>query len=63
VTKASGEEAVSSHRFWCLEAINLTDRVWLPGESTASPEASHVPLTVSSASDFAGATTLWKVEL
>lgn len=63
VIKATGEEAVSTHRFWCVETVNLTDRVWLPGEDSSSAEASHLPLAVESASDFAGATTLWKVQL
>lgn len=63
VTKASGEEAVSTHRFWCVESVNLTDRVWLPGEDSSSAEASHLPLAVESAADFAAAKTLWKVQL
>jgi len=63
VTNARGEEAVANHRLWCLEAIALTDRVWLPGASTASAEASNVPLTVSSCSDFGASRTLYKVEL
>ena len=62
-TNARGEEAISSHRLWCLEAIALTDRVWLPGASTASVEASNVPLAVSSAGDFSASRTLYKVEL
>lgn len=63
VLNARGEEAVANHRLWCLEAVNLTDRIWLPGASTASVEASNLPLAVSSAGDFAGARTLYKVEL
>ncbi len=63
VTKANGEEAVSGHRLWCTEAVNLTDRVWLPGENSANAEASRLPLTVESASDFGGVKTLWKVQL
>lgn len=63
VKKASGEEAVSNHRFWCIEPVNLTDRVWLPGEDQSSAEASHLPLTVESASDFGAGKTLWKVQL
>ncbi|MDP2275290.1 MAG: hypothetical protein Q8K32_31380 [Archangium sp.] len=63
VTKATGEEAVSNHRFWCVEPVNLTDRVWLPGEDNSSAEASHLPLSVESASDFPGTATLWKVML
>ncbi|MHB1065424.1 MAG: hypothetical protein ACYC1Z_13215 [Georgenia sp.] len=63
VTKATGEEAISTHRLWCAEAINLTDRVWLPGENSANAEASRLPLAVESASDFGGVKTLWKVQL
>lgn len=62
-TNARGEEAISNHRLWCLEPIALTDRVWLPGASTASAEASNVPLSVNSAGDFAGNRTLYRVEL
>lgn len=63
VMNARGEESPSSHRLWCLEAINLTDRVWLPGESTSSAEASHLPLAVTAVSDFAGSKTLYRVDL
>lgn len=63
VTNAAGEEAVSNHRMWCLEAIALTDRVWLPGANQSNAEASNVPLTVSSCSDFGNTRTLYRVEL
>lgn len=63
VTTARGEESPSSHRLWCLDPISLTDRIWLPGSSTSSSEASLTPLAVSAVSDFAGARTLYRVDL
>jgi hypothetical protein len=63
VVSASGEEAVSNHRLWCATPIALTDRIWLPGASTSSAEASNLPITVTTVSDFSGARTLCKVEL
>lgn len=63
VTNARGEEAVANHRLWCLEVVNLTDRIWLPGADQSNAEASNVPLTVSSCGDFGGSRTLYKVEL
>lgn len=63
VRNARGEEASSSHRLWCLEAVNITDRVWLPGASTSSAEASFTPLAISAVGDFAGARTLYRVDL
>lgn len=62
VTTGRGEEAVANHRLWCAEPINLTDRIWLPGLSTADNEAAKLALTVSSSSDKPGARTLYKVE-
>lgn len=63
VMNARGEESPSSHRLWCLEPIALTDRVWLPGETTSSAEASHLPLAISAVSDFVGSKTLYRVDL
>ncbi len=62
-TNSSGEEAISNHRIWCLEAINLTDRVWLPGRNQSVAEESNIPLAVSSCGDFGNTRTLYKVEL
>lgn len=62
-TNARGDEVTSSHRLWCLQAINLTDRVWLPGSSTASADASFLPIAVSSVSPFDGSRTLYRVDL
>lgn len=63
VTTASGEESVANNVLWCTETINLTDRVWLPGADQTNAEASNVPLTVSSCSDFSNTKTLYRVEL
>lgn len=63
VRNAQGEETVSSHRLWCLEAISITDRIWLPGTSTSSAEASRLPISVSASSDFVGSRTLYRVDL
>lgn len=63
VLKSTGEEAVAHHRLWCLDALALTDRVWLPGASAANAELSQLPLAVSSVSDKTGSRTLYKVEL
>lgn len=63
IATSRGEEAVANHRLWCLEAIALTDRVWLPGADQAIAEASNLPLSVSSVGDFSGTRTLYKVEL
>jgi hypothetical protein len=63
VRNARGEEVASNHRLWCLETIALTDRVWLPGASTSSPENSYAPISVAAAADFAGARTLYRVDL
>lgn len=63
VTNADGEESVSEHRLWCTDAIALTDRVWLPGANQSDAEASNVPLSVSSCSDFGNSVTLYQVDL
>lgn len=63
VVTAQGEEAPSSHRLWCLTALALTDRVWLPGVSSSSMERALAPLSVSSVSDFGGSRTLYRVDL
>ena len=63
VHNAQGEETVSSHRLWCLEAVSITDRIWLPGTSTSSAEASRLPISVSAVSDFVGSRTLYRVDL
>jgi hypothetical protein len=62
VTNARGEESMARARLWCESAINLTDRVWLPGSATTD-EAAFLPINVSSVSDKPGARTLFKVEL
>jgi hypothetical protein len=62
VLKATGEEAVANHRLWTLSAINLTDRIWLPGANTSLAEQSNLPMTLSSSPDKSGSRTLYKVE-
>jgi hypothetical protein len=63
VTRSTGEESVSRARFWCETPIGLTDRVWLPGASTADAESSSLPIDVSSVTDKNGGRTLYKVAL
>lgn len=63
VKSPKGEEAVSNHVLWSLSPVLLTDRLWLPGASTTSAEASNVPLAVTSVPDKTGARTIYKVEL
>lgn len=63
VLTARGEEVPSNHRLWCLSAIAITDRVWLPGTSTSDVEKSLTPLSIASVSDKPGSRTLFKVEL
>jgi hypothetical protein len=61
VTNARGEEAVANHRIWCLEALLLSDRIWLPGAARI-PETANLPFTVSSCGDFTGSRTLYRAE-
>jgi hypothetical protein len=63
VTTSSGAEAMSNHLIYTEVPVLLTDRVWLPGESTASAEASRVPISVTTSLDKSGSRTLYKVEL
>lgn len=63
VRSSTGEEAVASHVIWTTEAMSLTDRIWLPGVSTATVEGSRLPLLVEATPDKTGARTLYKVTL
>jgi hypothetical protein len=63
VRNARGEEAMSNHRIYTLAMVLLTDRVWLPGASTSSPDASHLPLSVQATPDKTGARILYAVDL
>lgn len=63
VRSQSGDEVVSSHVIYTLAEVKPTDRIWLPGASTASIEASNIPLTITNSPDRTSFRTLWKVEL
>jgi hypothetical protein len=63
VLNARGEQVASAHRLWCLQPVNITDRVWLPGKNQNIAEQSLIPIAVSSASKFDGSTTLYRVDL
>jgi hypothetical protein len=59
----TGDEVVSSHVIYTADEVKASDRIWLPGASTASAEASNVPLTITSSPHPSDGRTLWKVEL
>ncbi|MBL8924129.1 MAG: hypothetical protein JNJ54_35060 [Myxococcaceae bacterium] len=64
VRNRDGDEVVSSHVLYLVEEVKATDRLWLPGASTSSAEASNVPISItSSPHPSSGGLTLWKVEL
>jgi hypothetical protein len=63
VRKTNGDEVQSTHRVYCLSEILLTDRVWLPGLSTSTPEGSKTPLQVTSANDKTFSRALYQVDL
>lgn len=63
VRNAQGEESVSSHTIYTLSPVTLTDRLWLPGASTASADASNLPLAVTATPDKSGGRVLYRVEL
>ena len=63
VRTATGEEASSTHRVYTLDPIRLTDRIWLPGTPSSSPEGSKVPLAVEAPTDKAAARTLYQTDL
>lgn len=63
VRSPGGDEVLSSHVVYLAEEVKPTDRLWLPGASTASAEASNVPLTITSSPHPSSGVTLWKVEL
>jgi len=63
VRSQAGDELVSSHVVYVAEEVKPTDRIWLPGQSTSSAEASNVPLTITSSPHPSSGVTLWKVEL
>jgi hypothetical protein len=63
VRSQAGDEVLSSHVVYTAEEVLPTDRLWLPGASTSSAEASNVPLTITSSPHPSNGSTLWKVEL
>jgi hypothetical protein len=63
VRNALGEDVPSSHKVWCLTALSITDRIWLPGANQADATQAKHPIAVSSVSDKVGARTLYEVTL
>lgn len=63
VRNPRGEESVSNHRIYTLAPVLLTDRIWLPGASTSSADASNLPLSVQATPDKSGARVLYAVDL
>lgn len=60
---AQGQEAIADTRVFTTQAINLTDRIWVPGANTSDPNAARVPLSVRSSSTKAKSYTLYEVLL
>lgn len=56
VRTARGHESVATHVIYTTSAIQLTDRITLPGDSTP-----RVPLAVTANHDRTGAVTLYEV--
>lgn len=63
VRTSTGEESVSNFIVWTDQPVLLTDRLWMPGSSTAQVEGSLVPLAITVSPDKTGARTLYKVEV
>jgi hypothetical protein len=63
VRSSTGNESVSSHVIFTETAINLTDRVWLPGVDSSNDSLAKVPLTINADHDKAGRVTLYEVTL
>lgn len=59
----ANDEVLASHVVYLAEAVQPTDRIWLPGADTSSSEASNVPLTITSSPHPTSGVTVWKVEL
>lgn len=63
VRSSTGEEQLANHVIWTTEPLLVTDRIWLPGYSTATVEGSRLPLAVKSTPDKTGSRTLYRVDL
>lgn len=60
---AQGQKTFSSHVIYTTTPIALTDRIWLPGVSSALTQAARTPLSVAANHDKAGNVTLYEVLL
>lgn len=63
VRSGRGDDLVSNHRLFTTTPIVLSDRVWLPGASTADANASVKPITVESTHDKSGGFSIYMVTL
>jgi hypothetical protein len=61
--KPGGDEGVSTHVLYTDQVVALTDRIWLPGVSTATADGARSPMSVTTSADKAGARTLYEVAL
>lgn len=57
--KANGDEVQGTHRIYSLDAIQVTDRVWLPGQNQAVVEGSRVPVALTASNNKSGSTLLY----
>ena len=62
VLGADGEVVMATHTIRCGEAIDVKDRIWLPGTTVGDAAQARRPALVTSAEDLDGH-TLWRVEL
>ncbi len=61
VKGATGNETQADYVIRCTDAILLTDRIWLPGSSTADANLAKVPLSVATLHDKRGRFTYYEV--
>lgn len=63
IVRGATEDADSSHVVYVHGEISRDARVWLPGEDTTDPNASHKPLSVGVSESLDTTITLTKVRL
>lgn len=63
VRTAAGDDKQATHRLYLAEALELGDRVWLPGADTTKLEASLPVLAVVSATALGSRWTLYEVDV
>ena len=61
--RTNGQEAQTTHMLITADVIALTDRVWLPGASTADVTKAKVPVAVTTKYTKAGNVTMYEVSL